>query len=156
MTDEEQIGDFLDMAIDQEVQATGEDDARGAWSDLFDGARFDDGVVFLKDGRGIRISAILMSKALMIKKQLSEAREEIFTFTMAHVQAYCSDSERKKKWDSEVLRPLYVPLHKIMGDDAEDAAVEAGYDEAIELMKKIQAKVEELDLVNIAEGLTEL
>ncbi len=149
MTDEEQIGDFLDMAIDQEVQATGEDEGRGSWSDLFDGSRFDDGVVYLKDGRGIRVSAILMSKALMLRRRLAEIREETFKFTMADVQAYCLNPERKKKWDSEIFRPLYVPLHKIMGDKAEDEAVEAGFDQAIELMKQIQAKVEELDLVNV-------
>ena len=150
MTDEEKLADFLDMAVDQEVQAIGEDDTRGPWADLLDGAKFEDGFMALKDGRGVRISAFLISRAMMIKKRLSEAREGIFKFTMAHVNAYCSDPERKKKWDSEVLRPFYIPLSKIMGDKAEEADTEAGEEEAIELMEKIQAKTEELDLVNIA------
>ena len=154
MTDEEKIEDFLNLAIDQELQAIYERGLENvSWGDLLNCAKLEDGVLILQDGRGIRISAILMSKALMLRRRLATIREETFKFTMADVQAYCLDPERKKRWDREVLRPLYVPLHKIMGDKAEDEAVEAGFDEAIALMKQIQAKIEELDLVNIAEGL---
>lgn len=157
LDDNNRIADFLHLAIDQEIQAVGEGDREDtSWQEMFRGAKFDAGLITLADGRGIRVSAIVLSKALMIKRRLAEAREGIMDFTMEHVQAYCLDPERKKKWNNEVFRPFYIPLSRIMGDKAEDADVEAGEDKAIDLMKKIQAKVEELDLVNIAEGLTDM
>lgn len=157
MNEYEQVTAFLDMAIDQELQAIGDETRSDVpWADLLEGAQFDGLRLSLSDGTGFRIALVHIDKTAMLRIKLAEVKNATLKFTMADVQAYCLDPERKKKWNSEVLRPLYVPLSKIMGDDAEVEDHEAAYTEAVDLLHKIQAKAEELDVVNIAAGLTDM
>lgn len=66
MNEIEQIRAFLNLAIDQELQAVGEEERPDAvWNDLLDGAEFldpegdgthlEDGELILSDGRRFRI-----------------------------------------------------------------------------------------------------
>jgi hypothetical protein len=156
MNDFEKVQAFLDMAIDQELQAIGEDTRDDVpWADLLEGARFDGLRLSLSDGSGFRIALVHIDKTAMLRIKLGEVREAILKFTMDDVQAYCLDPERKKKW-GQVVRTLYAPLHKIMKDDAQIEDHEAAYVEGVDLLNKIQAKADELDIVNIARGLSSL
>lgn len=144
----EQITDFLRLAIDQELEAIGEEGREDvSWVGLLKGARFDGDMIYLADGTGFQINIIAYDKAAVMRKRLAMAKNEILKFTMKDVQAYCADPECRKKWESKVLRPLYVPLHKIMHEgETKEEDVEAKYEEAVDLMDKIQAKAEEFKL----------
>jgi hypothetical protein len=56
MSEINKIRDFLDLAIDQELQAIGEEDRQDcSWTDLLKGATFDGGGLVLEDGRRFQI-----------------------------------------------------------------------------------------------------
>jgi hypothetical protein len=145
----EQITSFLRMAIDQELEALGEE-GRGdvSWVGLLEGAKASEDMIYLADGTGFQISIIAYDKAAVMRQRLRLVKNETFKFTMRDIQVYCSDPERKKKWDSEIARPLYFQLHKIMEGQTEEKDVEVKYDEAIALINKIQAKAEELGVAS--------